>query len=238
MSASIAYVLSTRAISAALIEEAAANGIVIDVVPFIDTITPHNETLTTRLAELATRSVTVVFTSSNAVTAIASAMRPNWEIFCLSGATRHAAAERFGENAIIGTAGSARELAETLIDRKPPGECWFFCGDKRRDELPDTLLAAGWRVHEVVVYQTILTPHHIGKPYDAIVFFSPSAVESFFSMNTIGPQIGLFAIGRTTAAAVSARCQNPIVISTQPDEQTLIRQIIERLDAARPKDKH
>lgn len=230
MSASFAYILSTRALSAALIEEAAAKGIAIDVVPFIGTAKLQNETLTKQLAELVNRPVTAIFTSSNAVTAIAVAARPNWKVFCISGATRRAASERFGENAIVAAAGSARELAETLIGRETPGECWFFCGDKRRDELPDSLMAAGWQVHEVIVYQSILTPHRIDRPYDAIVFFSPSAVESFFSMNTIGPQITLFAIGRTTAAAIGASCPNPVVISEQPDEEKLIRKIINSID--------
>lgn len=236
MSASIAYVLSTRAISAALITEAATKGIIIDVVPFIATAKLQDETLTKRLGELAARPLTAIFTSTNAVTAIENAMPLDWKIFCLSGATRRAAAERFGENAIAGSADSAAGLAEVIISRGSsgesgtPGECWFFCGDKRRDELPDSLKAAGWRVHEVVVYQTILTPHHTGKTYDAIVFFSPSAVESFFSMNTIGPQVSLFAIGRTTAAAIRAKCPNPVLISEQPDEQLLIRQIIKTID--------
>ncbi|HEV2481878.1 MAG TPA: uroporphyrinogen-III synthase [Puia sp.] len=244
MSASIAYVLSTRALPAALIEEAATKGITIDAVPFIATAKLQDDTLTKRLADLVDRPLTAIFTSTNAVTAIEKAMSPGWKIFCLNGATRRAAAERFGENAIAGTADSAAELAEVIISRGSFGEsetrdeCWFFCGDKRRDELPDRLNAAGWQVHEVVVYQTILTPQRIDKTYDVIVFFSPSAVESFFSMNTMGPQVRLFAIGRTTAAAIRAKCPNPVSMSEKPDEQILIRQILERLDAARPKDKH
>jgi uroporphyrinogen-III synthase len=262
------YVLSTRALSSAVIAEAATKEIIIDVVPFIATAKLQDETLTKQLAELARRPLTAVFTSTNAVTAVfadtiaatAKEAVANWKIFCLNGATRRTLAERFGENAIVASAGSAKELAETIISRarsgedraagingtaggaagedEPPRECWLFCGDKRRDELPDSLKTAGWQVHEVVVYRTILTPHQIDKPYEAIIFFSPSAVESFFSMNTIGPQLSLFAIGRTTAAAIRAKCPNPVVISEQPDEQLLIRQLLERLEAARPKDKH
>jgi uroporphyrinogen-III synthase len=236
MSASIANILSTRAIAGTLIEEAAAKGITIDVEPAISTAKLQDETLTEQLARLAEKPLTAVFTSVNAVTAIENTNR--WKIFCLGGATRHAAAQRFGENHIAGVADSAAQLAEEMINKKPPGECWFFCGDKRREDLPERLKAAGWQVHEVVVYQTILTPRRIEKHYDAIVFFSPTAVESFFSMNTIGPDVTPYAIGRTTAAAIAAKCPNQVVISEQPDERILIRQILERLDTARPKDKH
>ena len=225
-SASTVYVLSTRALSAALIAEAATRGVVIDVVPFIATTKREDEALIKRLAKLVEQPVTAIFTSTNAVTAIENASQPHWKIFCLNGATRRAVAERFGEHTIAGTADSAAELVKVIAGRETPGECWFFCGDKRRDELPDSLKTAGWQVHEVTVYQTILTPHPIDKTYEAIIFFSPSAVESFFSMNTPGPQINLFAIGRTTAAAIRAKCPNPVVISEQPDEQILIRQIV------------
>lgn len=252
MSASNAYVLSTRALSPPLIAEAATKGITIDVVPFIAMARLQDTKLTRRLEELAGRSLTAIFTSTNAVTAVfadkdaarAREAGAHWKIFCISGATNRAAVEWFGENAIVATADSAKELAETIIDRGrsgeigAAGECWFFCGDKRRDELPESLKSAGWEVREVVVYQTTLTPCRIDKPYEAILFFSPSAVESFFSMNTIGTETGLFAIGRTTAAAIRAKCPNPVVISEQPDEKLLIQQLLERLDVARPKHKH
>jgi uroporphyrinogen-III synthase len=238
MSAPIAYVLSTRVLSAALIEEAAAKRINIDVVPFIGTAKLQNERLAKQLGELVRQPLTAIFTSTNAVTAIESGMPPGWKIFCINGATRRAAAERFGEHSITGVADSAAELAEIITSPETPGECWFFCGDKRREELPERLKAAGWQVHEVVVYQTILTPQRIDKSYDAVIFLSPSAVESFFSMNTIGPKVRLFAIGKTTAAAIHTKCPNPVSISEKPDEQILIRQLLEWLDAARPKDKH
>ncbi|HEX3933701.1 MAG TPA: uroporphyrinogen-III synthase, partial [Puia sp.] len=169
MSASIAYVLSTRPLSGVLIEEAAAKGVMIDVVPFIDTTQLKDETLTKHLGELIKRPMIAIFTSVNAVTAIEGEERPHWKIFSIGEATRRAVSERFGEHTIAGMANSAKELAETIIRSQPgleaPMELWFFCGDRRREELPDRLKAAGWQVHEVIVYQTILTPHRIDKTY-------------------------------------------------------------------------
>jgi uroporphyrinogen-III synthase len=219
-------------VSGALIEEAAANGVTIDVMPFIGAAPLQDEILTKRLEELLGKPLVAVFASVNAVAAIESKQRPDWKIFCISGATRRAVAERFGEAAIVAAADSAGELADVIISREPSWtsrELWFFCGDRRREELPESLKTVGWQVHEVVVYRTVLTPRRIDKTYDAIVFFSPSAVESFFSMNTIGPQVPLFAIGKTTAAALHQHCPNPVTISEKPDEQLLIRHILERL---------
>jgi uroporphyrinogen-III synthase len=227
MSVPTAYVLSTRPLAGSLIDEAAANGVTIDVLPFIGTRQLEEEGLARQLENLGGRSLVAVFTSINAVAAIKGRERPDWKIFCVDGATRRAVAARFGESLIAGTANSAKELAEVIISRETPRELWFFCGDRRREELPESLLAAGWAVHEVVVYQTVLTPHRIDKTYDAIVFFSPSAVESFFSVNSIEPRVPLFAIGRTTAAAIKKKCPNPVTISEQPEEKILIRQIID-----------
>lgn len=227
MCASIAYVLSTRPLSAIVIAEAASKGVMIDALPFIRIDKLREEKLTRQLAELSHRSLTAVFTSTNAVTAIELPHgSPDWKVYCISGATRRAVTDRFGEHAIAGTADSAKELAEEIVRQTPAGEITFFCGDQRRRELPERLKSAGWQVHEIIVYQTILTPARIEKKYDAIAFFSPSAVESFFSMNTVEPQVPLFAIGSTTAAALYQKCSNPVLISESPDEKLLIDQII------------
>src|ERR1700761_5398450 len=95
MSASKAYVLSTRPLSKALIEEAGDKRIVIDVIPFIGTTWIEDASLRKKLEELASRPLTAIFTSSNAVTAIQDTTRPPWKIFCLSGATGRAVTEKF-----------------------------------------------------------------------------------------------------------------------------------------------
>jgi uroporphyrinogen-III synthase len=219
MSKPIAYVLSTRELSPSLVEKAAAAGVVIDSLSFIAT-----EAL--EVGEVPARPSTVVFTSGNAVEAIEGAIGEGWKIFCTAGATRRTVAERFGETAIVGTAESAAALAETIIGEGWVKEVWFFCGDLRREELPAMLRQAGLEVHEVVVYKTRLTPLKIGRVYDGIAFFSPSAVESFFSVNRIPAHTRLFAIGGTTAEAIRQRCDNPVTTSERPEAELLINQII------------
>jgi uroporphyrinogen-III synthase len=216
MSKPIAYVLSTRELTAALVEKAAAKGVVIDSLSFI-AIEPM------KAVELPGASAVVVFTSVNAVEAVVG---DGWKIFCTSGATRREVAKRFGEAAIAGTADSAAELAATIVGEGWVKAVWFFCGDLRRNELPARLKQAGIQVHEVVVYRTKLTPKMIGREYDGIAFFSPTAVESFFSANRIPAHTRLFAIGGTTAEAIRRYCDNPVTTSERPDAEMLINQII------------
>lgn len=219
MSKPIAYVLCTRELSPALVEAAAVKGVVIDSLSFI-AIEPL------RSFEVPGAAEVVIFTSVNAVEAVEGVEGGSWKIFCIEGATRRKAAERFGEAAIVATAGSAAELAEAIIREGWVKAAWFFCGDLRREELPARLKEAGLEVHEVVVYRTRLTPRKIGREYDGIVFFSPSAVESFFSVNRLPAQTELFAIGGTTAAAIRQYSDKEVTTSERPEAELLINQII------------
>ncbi|WP_431213210.1 uroporphyrinogen-III synthase [Puia sp. P3] len=112
-------VLSTRPLSAALIENARSKGIAIDVIPFIVTTTVADEQLLRPLKE---RPLTAVFTSANAVGAVGEG--GDWKVYCLSGATRRAVEESLGSAVIAGTADSASQLAELIAEK----EVYFFAG--------------------------------------------------------------------------------------------------------------
>ncbi|HXB33507.1 MAG TPA: uroporphyrinogen-III synthase [Puia sp.] len=213
------YLLSTGTLPDRLVADASKAGIAVDVVPFIDIEYVDTKNLIPG---------TAVFTSVNAVIAVKrwlSTPLPNLRIYCISGATHRAVVEAFGEQAVVGKADSAGELANLIRAREPGNKkkIVFFCGDHRREELP----ALG--VTEKIVYRTIHTPHRIQREYDGIAFFSPSAVESFFSVNVIPASIPLFAIGPTTAAAIRAACPNPVITGGEPDKAMLVHQMTDYL---------
>ncbi|HEY6901836.1 MAG TPA: uroporphyrinogen-III synthase [Puia sp.] len=232
MSDSIIRVLSTRPLHAALVASAALEGVAIEVVPFIETAPLSGPELLQRLEELGRRRLTAVFTSSSAVEVVGPRVVASgveaWSVFCIGGATSQTVVKYFGEDAIVDTAGSARELAERIIEVRPSGELFFFCGDLRREELPSLIREAGMELQEVVVYQTVATPREVGDDYDGILFFSPSAVESYFSANWISDEVVLFAIGPTTAGSIKKMAPiNPIVIASAPEASVLIQQVID-----------
>ena len=70
-------------------------------------------------------------------------------------------------------------------------------------------------IHEV--YTTKQRPKKIAQQCDGILFFSPSAVHSFFSANTINTSTHCFCIGPTTARAV-AQYTNQYSVAKQPVE--------------------
>ena len=201
-------ILSTRPLSPSVLEEAQQNDVHIDIISFIHTEAITSNELQQEIAGLLSKKIVAVFTSMNAVEAVndhANGNKPSWKIFCIGNATATLARKYFGSAAIAGTgAGTAQNasaLAEVIIEENIK-EVVFFCGDQRRDELPNKLTACNIPVNEITVYRTVATPQKIQKNYNGILFFSPSAAESFFSVNTISPYTVLFAIGNTTGNTI------------------------------------
>jgi len=222
-------ILSTRSIDQQLIGEAAAKNIIVDAIPFIKTEPTSSIEVQQEIEHLATINATVVFTSRNAVEAVVAELdgyQPEWQIFCIGHATREAVEKFFHKNLIAGTAANAKDLADDVVKKADADEVVFFCGDQRRNELIDILRAADIEVNEVIVYQTTAVPQKIEKKYDGILFFSPSAVKGFFQKNKIGEQTVLFAIGSTTANEVKGYSKNKIVVSSRPDKDNLVREMV------------
>ncbi len=222
-------VLCTRPIPEELVTEAAAKNIQIDILSFIDTEPIESVEVQQEIENALILSATVVFTSMNAVEAVAEFLfdeQPDWKIYCMGNTTRQLVKKYFGEKSIISTAENATALAEKIIEIEKPEEVIFFCGDQRRDELPQLLKEESVAVNEIVVYQTIPVPHKLSTTYTAILFFSPSAVESFFSANKAGEKTIFFAIGNTTAAAIKTRCTNRVLVADAPGKEELVKDMI------------
>ena len=155
------HILSTRPVGEALVSEAAQNDIIIDEVSFINTVEIKNAEIEQKIDELAHQKITVVFTSMNAVDAVAKfipAKKTSWKIFCIGNTTKKMVKKIFGEENICATADSAEQLAEKITENSSIKNIVFFCGDQRRNELPDKLKNNGIAVEELIVYKTIETP--------------------------------------------------------------------------------
>ncbi len=223
-------ILCTRPLTPALIDEAADNGIGIDEISFIETESILSVEVQQEIELVSTEITTVVFTSMNAVDAVTTFLdghQPEWTIYSIGTATGRLVKGYFGEERIAGTANDATALAELIAEDRFTDEVVFFCGDQRRDELPDILKQHDIEVNEIVVYQTIEVPHKIDKFYHGILFFSPSAVRSFFKLNKLEEKTIAFAIGNTTANEIKKFSNNKIIISDEPGKENLVQTMIE-----------
>ena len=120
----------------------------------------------------------------------------------------------------------ATGLAKKIV-KAGTAEVVFFCGDKRRDALPSLLTSSGITVHEFVLYETVETPQLVMQPYDAVLFFSPSAVHSFFLLNRLQEHVVCFAVGETTAKSIKEFTSNRIVISSAPSQEKMVDAVVE-----------
>jgi uroporphyrinogen-III synthase len=221
-------VLCTRPLDAMLLNKAIDKNIYVDAVPFIETEAINSPQLIKEIQALSLKKITAVFTSMNAVEAISKHIinKPAWNIFCLGGITKESVSKTFHWLLIAGTAKHAASLAERIFHHEEIKEVVFFCGDHRLDELPDILRSHNISVKELVVYSTIQAPVFIEKNYDAIIFFSPSAAHSFFSMNTIATDVVLFSIGKTTTATIKSYCTNLVITSEWPGKEQMIENVV------------
>lgn len=230
-------VLSTRIITQSLIDAAAAKGVSLEAKDFIS-VQPAVRRKDMALIDtlLDRKDAVTVFTSKHAVDAVAGYIAehrrgtsPGWTIYCLSAVTVNRAAAAFPDAHIHGRGSYAADLA-AAIARDGVGEVYFFCGNKRRDTLPENLRKEGVRVHELTVYTTSPTPVQVDSDYEGVLFFSPSAVESFLSMNQLDEKAVCFAIGNTTAEALRGEVANQVVVSDSQQENTLVQSVVDYYD--------
>ncbi len=221
-------ILSTRPVGTALISKAAQHDISIDEISFINTEEIIDDTLAKKIEHLSRENINAVFTSMNAVEAVRKfiPLKSAWKVFCIGNTTKKLVKDIFGESNLSAIGNNATELAENIVSDKGIKKIYFFCGDQRRDELPEKLKDNSIEIEELVVYKTIETAEKISKVYDGILFFSPSAVDSFFLKNFISNQTKVFAIGTTTADALKPFTQHPVIIADFPGKKNLVEQAI------------
>ena len=230
MSNDLINILSTRPLPAEIKEDALQKGIRIDEISFIETSPILSIEIQQEIEQALLQRMIVIFTSINAVEAVANemhGMQPDWDIYCIGPQTSEKVKEYFGEHCLKGTAPYAEELAELIIENEEPQEVYFFCGNQRRDVLPKMLTEHFFNVWDIEVYQTNELPVTIHKNYAGILFYSPSAVKSFFKINKAGDHSLLFAIGETTAAEIKTHCKNQVIIADDPGKESLAKQALE-----------
>jgi uroporphyrinogen-III synthase len=222
-------ILCTRLLDPLHFKKAEDHNIRITALPFIEIKFSVSSSFEEQVSQLSLQKINVVFTSVNSVEGVAQYVNenPDWKIFCLGGITKDAVCKHFGESSIVASAKNASILSRKIIENGDVKEVIFFCGDQRLDDLPETLRVNNIRVQEVIAYDTLQTPQEIQEDYDGIMFFSPSAVHSFFSANTIRTDVVLFSIGKTTTATINTYCINKVVTSEWPGQENLLEKILE-----------
>ena len=163
-----------------------------------------------------------IFTSQNAVNNL-SQNNFAGKVYASGKQTAKALKEK-GVETRIGDSETAQSLAE-LIAEDGVKSALFFCGNIRRNELPNYLAKKGVQLKEEVVYHTLLDPKKIpSQKGDALFFMSPSAVESFAMINEFDTELDYYSIGETTANTLRKKGVQKINTATEASFEAMLEQ--------------
>ncbi len=165
----------------------------------------------------------VIITSRNAIWAVEELKLVNNSLFVVGNSTAKKLEEK-GYN-IEAVASDALELTNHL----PEMDAYYLCGNLRQDIISDFYKKKAFDVTEVEVYETELTPHKVKNDYDALVFLSPSAVRSYFELNSVTDNTEVFAIGNTTTLEISHFTDKNVVEPSEANLPSLIEKLKEEL---------
>jgi uroporphyrinogen-III synthase len=185
--------------ASALVERLTELGAEVVAVPAIAIVTPEDTVpLDTALARIL-RYDWLVFTSGNAVRAVADRLetlgRPaalgSLRVACVGPATSHVVGERFRDHAVVLQPTSDFRGEGLLAAFAEHGwlescRCLLPLGDRARDVVATGLTSHGAHVDAVVAYRTVVPPGFAEalaaarrQRIDLALFASPSAVENF-----------------------------------------------------------
>ncbi|RYD98187.1 MAG: uroporphyrinogen-III synthase [Sphingobacteriales bacterium] len=217
-------ILSTKLLREATMRQFAAAGIEVVTKPFIRIDIPGHITLPD------VQKADAIITSANALNALVGIrhkLPPFHTIYCIAGRTETMVSATF-EARIIARP-YALELVDVLVNTEHIYPLWFFKGDKALPTIPEGLAKNGILFSAIEVYQNTAIPHVLKEHFDAILFFSPTAVESFREHNIIPDNTITFAVGKTTAGALKSFAKQ-VIISEVPSEAAVAEAVVKHFN--------
>lgn len=175
----------------------------------------------------------IIFTSQNSVKAVMESMLGETKdgiknCFCVGSKTKKFL-EDYGLEVKYMTDYGV-QLADYLVKNHNTKAFHFFCGNLRREVIPTAMKENNIFLLETEVYKTTLDPIKLEIDFDAILFYSPSGVNSFIELNKLeekeNQQYTAVCIGTTTEKAAQKYFNN-VVISDFTTVESVVEKAIE-----------
>ncbi|AFL80805.1 uroporphyrinogen-III synthase [Aequorivita sublithincola DSM 14238] len=168
-----------------------------------------------------------IFTSQNGVKSFLANVRSSAveNCFCVGERTKSLLEENGLK--VIKMTEYATELADYLIKNHNKDSFHFFCGNIRSDEIPSKLKENNIAFKEITVYKTTLNLKKFERNFDAILFFSPSGVRSYFEANNKSerPETLSVCIGTTTASEAKNYTENVVIANATTVESVIAKAV-------------
>ena len=162
-----------------------------------------------------------IFTSQNGVNAVLEKAIKIENVYCVGKRTEKLLTKKRVN--VKYTGANATELGQYIIERASDRVFHYFCAKDRLDILPNILTLNAVKWYEIPVYKTLFIPKEYTQQFNGVLFFSPSGVESYFSINN-EPEYS-FCIGNTTAETLKKYTTKYTVASLPSVENVLIKAI-------------
>jgi len=166
-----------------------------------------------------------IFTSVNAVKCVAENNFPTDSVFFVVGEKSYNELTKLGYLVKI-ISKNADELFKEIKDNIEPCELLHLCGSKVLPTIEENFSKTNFKYKKIEIYKTESLFPKYNNQVDALVFFSPSGVESFLKNNKILNE-KLFAIGKTTAKKLSKYTNKEIFISESETTEGILKVIKE-----------
>lgn len=195
-------ILSTKVLSRELANKLEGAGVRLDMKDFIE-ILNYTECVSSSSYE----NRQIIITSQNSVSALinlgAIQNLRNKQILCVGSKTERMLLSKgiFVSQKYKNSA----ELAEDAVGTEVG--TMFFTGKRRMPVIEKVFNEARVELEVVELYNSVLTPVKVEDKYEAVLFFSPSGVESFFKVNKLRGTLAI-CIGATTERAVREFTEN------------------------------
>ncbi len=172
--------------------------------------------------EILNSSTHWIITSKNTIKLLLTNYKPNElqhiNFYCVGDKTAKIIVDN--NLKLVTIALSSAQLANKLVQNDAIKNYTFICGEMRRNELERILKNRKIQLNEYIIYSTTLSPNEIKQPLDGILFFSPSAIQSYLLKNSITTET-LFCIGNTTATEAKKYSTNIIIADSQTIESVV-----------------
>lgn len=228
-------ILFTRSLSGNETKLAKSIGLEARIIPFIKTSSKYDKK--SIISELLTQSDGIdafVFTSQNAVKALMPLFsEPQFsnlikdKLIFATGKKTMRSLDTLGIKLSAPPSDDAESLANLIRKNRLVKTVVYFKGNLSLDILKTILNNSNIEVIEKTVYHTSLISEKINDigAFDGIVFYSPSAVESFLRSNKIDRDMPIFCIGATTGTYLEKLIPNDIIQPSKPESELLIKKI-------------
>ncbi len=167
-----------------------------------------------------------IITSQNAVESILNSFTKEElsikNIYCVGRRTKRLIEKKIGK--VTFSASNAAKLVDFLVQQSNIKEATYFCSNVRLDTIPNELAKKGIDLYEVEAYKTMHSPAKVDANVLGVMFFSPSAIESYLGQNET--DVIAFCVGETTAKVARTHFEK-VEVAKIPTAESLLELVSE-----------